>query len=136
MPHQRFDLLSKQASQLAALAQPSGCECRKASSVRRIWIEDPYAPAKGRILAAVGATNRVRVVWGGDYGYMNVVGFVSELDAVEMFFTSLLGQASHFMLTKGRVVDERGRSRTRSFRQSFYLAFASRIFERLRSWRL
>ncbi len=74
-----------------------------------IWIEDPYAPAKGRLLAAVGATNRVRVVWDGDYGYMNVVGFVSELDAVEMVFMSLLVQASHSMLTKGRVVDERGR---------------------------
>lgn len=35
------------------------------------------------------------------------------------------------MLAKGKVVDRRGRSRTRSFRQSFLLAFADRIHERL-----
>ena len=114
-----------------AFAQKSGAQQRENPSVRRIWVEDPYTVAKGQLLAAVGATNRVRVIWDDAYGYMNVVGFVSDLDVVELLFTSLLVQASHALLAKGKIIDERGRSRTRSFRQSFYLAFASRIYERL-----
>ena len=35
------------------------------------------------------------------------------------------------MLAKGRIRDARGRSRTRSFRQSFFVAFAQRVHERL-----
>ena len=62
---------------------------------------------------------------------MAVAGFRADLDAVEVLFTSLLLQASRAMLAKGKVRDGRGRSRTRSFRQSFIVAFASRIGERL-----
>ena len=114
-----------------ALAQGTGHQPREAPGARRIWVDDPYASAKGQLLAVVGASNRARVIWDATYGYMSVVGFESDLEAVEILFTSLLVQASHAMLARGKVLDERGRSRTRSFRQSFYLAFASRIHERL-----
>jgi hypothetical protein len=62
---------------------------------------------------------------------MAVVGFAADLDAVDALFTSLLVQATKAMVGKGRRTDHRGRSRTRSFRQSFLVAFASRIHERL-----
>ncbi len=114
-----------------ALAQGAGHQPREVPRAQRIWVDDPYASAKGQLLAVVGASNRARVIWDATYGYMSVVGFESDLEAVEILFTSLLVQASHAMLARGKVSDERGRSRTRSFRQSFYLAFASRIHERL-----
>jgi hypothetical protein len=46
--------------------------------------------------------------------------------------TSLLVQATTAMATAGRQVDDCGRSRTRSFRQSFLVGFAARIGQRLR----
>jgi hypothetical protein len=62
---------------------------------------------------------------------MTLVGFEPDLNTVEMLFTSLLMQASTSMLAKGRIRDSRGHSRTRSFRQSFFVAFGQRIHERL-----
>jgi hypothetical protein len=114
-----------------AFAQSSGEQVREAPIARRIWVDDPYAAAKGQLLAVVGASNRANVIWDESYAHMSIVGFESDLETVEILFTSLLVQASHAMLARGKVIDERGRSRTRSFRQSFYIAFASRIHERL-----
>jgi hypothetical protein len=48
-----------------------------------------------------------------------------------MLFTSLLVQANAAMLRAGAKRDAYGRSRTRAFRQSFLVAYAVRIGERL-----
>ncbi len=98
---------------------------------RRLAVDDPYATAKSQLLGVIADANGVRCVWYERFAMMALVGFGADLDAVDMLFTSLLVQASRAMLAKGRVTDGRGRSRTRSFRQSFLLAFASRIHERL-----
>jgi hypothetical protein len=113
-----------------ALARAEGSD-REPPAARRILLEDPYAAAKSRLLAVVAAANEVRCVWYPHLGMMAVVGYPSDLDAVEMLFTSLLVQATRAMLAQGSVNDRYGRSRTRSFRQSFLLAFAIRIGERL-----
>src|SRR5438552_3000516 len=55
----------------------------------------------------------------------------ADLDAVELLFTSLLVQANAAMIRAGGKKDEYGRSRTRSFRQSFLVPYAIRIGERL-----
>src|SRR3974377_713718 len=60
-----------------------------------------------------------------------VVGFPSDLDAVELLYTSLLVQANTAMLREGAKKDAYGRSRTRAFRQSFLVAYAYRIGVRL-----
>ena len=75
--------------------------------------------------------NRCRVVWSKDLGLVTVIGFPADLDAVELLFTSLLVQANTAMLRTGGKRDGSGRSRTRAFRQSFLLAYAVRIGERL-----
>lgn len=79
----------------------------------------------------VAVANGVRAVWDDQYALMTLVGFGADLEVVDVLFTSLSVQASRAVLAKGRVRDARGRSRTRSFRQSFYVAFAQRIHERL-----
>ena len=50
---------------------------------------------------------------------------------MELLFTSLLVQANTAMLREGAKRDACGRSRTRAFRQSFLVAYALRIGERL-----
>ncbi len=60
-----------------------------------------------------------------------VLGFPGDLDAVELLFTSLLVQATTAVVQAGSRRDAYGRSRTRSFRQSFLTSYAQRIGERL-----
>ena len=99
---------------------------------RRIWLDDPYADAKAQLLAAVADANSCRSVMLTGLGCAHVVGFTTDLDVVDMLHTSLLVQATAAMAAAGPQRDARGRSRTRSFRQSFLIAYAWRIGERLR----
>jgi hypothetical protein len=98
---------------------------------RRIGIDDPYAQGKAGLLATVAGANRCRAVWMSAYGFSTIVGFPADLEAVEILYTSLLVQAIRALTAAGPVRDRAGRSRTRSFRQSFLIAFAGRIGERL-----
>jgi hypothetical protein len=98
---------------------------------RRIWLDDPYADAKAQVLAAVARANACRSVMLSGLGCAHVTGFASDLDVVELLHTSLLVQATSAMAAAGPQRDGRGRSRTRSFRQSFLIAYAWRIGQRL-----
>jgi Protein of unknown function (DUF2786) len=102
-----------------------------AASGRRLWLDAPYPGAKALLVQAVAAANRCRTVWRADPGFATVVGPDTELDIVELLTTSLLLQASRAMLAAGRQTTRAGASRTRSFRQSFLVAYATRIGERL-----
>jgi hypothetical protein len=97
----------------------------------RIGVDDPYASAKSHLLHHIADANRCRAVWSAGLGFSTVFGAPSDLEMVELLFTSLLVQGTEAMVRAGRSVDHRGRSRTRSFRQSFLLAYAARIGERL-----
>ena len=98
---------------------------------RRLAVDDPYAHGKALLLAAVATANRCCTVWSDAYGFATVVGFGSDIDIVELLYVSLLVQATRAMTAAGAVRDSAGRSRTRSFRQSFLISFAGRIGERL-----
>jgi hypothetical protein len=112
---------------LAALDQSSSEE----PSGRRIGIENPYETPKAMLLGAVAGANRCRTVWTRDLGFSTAIGFPADLNAVELLFTSLLIQATAAMMKAGPRTDHHGRSRTRSFRQSFLTAYAARIGQRL-----
>lgn len=98
----------------------------------RVPVDDPYAGAKSILLSEVAAANRCRAVWSKGLGFSTVLGFESDLEFVDVLYTSLLVQATSAMVAAGSQVDRSGRSRTRSFRQAFLLAYASRIGQRLR----
>lgn len=100
---------------------------------RRIGVDNPYEAAKALLLDAIANANRCRSVWAKELGFATVVGFPSDLDGVELLYTSLLVQATTAMTRAGSRRDVRGRSRTRAFRQSFLTSFAVRIGERLRA---
>ena len=112
---------------LAALDQGSS----EKTTGYRIGIDNPYAQPKAMLLGAVAEANRCRTVWSRDLGFSTAIGFPADLDAVELLFTSLLVQATTAMMHAGSRSDGSGRSRTRSFRQSFLTAYALRIGHRL-----
>jgi hypothetical protein len=97
----------------------------------RVWIDNPYADGKSLLLNNVATANRCRAVFYRSLGLVTAVGFPADLDAVDLLFTSLLVQADTAVREAGPQVDRSGRSRTRSFRASFWVAFASRIGQRL-----
>lgn len=102
------------------------------ADARRLWLDNPYLGAKAMLVDVVASANRCRAVFYEDLGFVTVLGDNVDLDIVEMLTTSLLVQATTAMLAAGQQTDRYGRSRTRSYRQSFLLAYATRIGERLR----
>ena len=123
------ELMAKYSIDHALLAAETGQA--EAPGGRRIAVDNPYEAPKATLLQIVAQANRCRVVWTKDLGLVTVIGFPADLDAVELLFTSLLVQANSAMLRSGGKRDGAGRSRTRAFRQSFLLAYAIRIGERL-----
>ncbi len=99
----------------------------------RLAVDDPYASAKSLLLSEVASANSCRAVWSKEFGFSTVFGFDNAVEFVEVLYTSLLVQATAAMNAAGSQIDRYGRSRTRSFRQSFLVAYASRIGDRLRA---
>ncbi len=99
---------------------------------RRIGTDDPYAQSKALLLDEVATANRCRTVWSASLGFSTVFGHEGDIDGVEILYTSLLVQATRAIAAAGSQTDRRGRSTTRSFRKSFYVAYATRIGQRLR----
>jgi hypothetical protein len=123
------ELMAKYSIDHALLAAEAGRA--ETPGGRRIAVDNPYEAAKATLLQIVAEANRCRVVWSRELGLVTVIGFPADLDAVELLFTSLLVQANTAMLRTGGTRDGSGRSTTRAFRQSFLLAYAVRIGERL-----
>ncbi|MFJ9693481.1 DUF2786 domain-containing protein [Kitasatospora sp. NPDC101183] len=109
-----------------ALLAASGAD-RDAPAAVRIGVDNPYEGPKTMLLDAVAAANRCRVVWAKEFGFCTVIGFDGDLDGVELLYTSLLVQATHALNKAGSRKD----SRSKAFRQSFLVAYAARIRERL-----
>ncbi|MDQ0795658.1 DUF2786 domain-containing protein [Streptomyces sp. B1I3] len=97
----------------------------------RIGVDAPYEDAKAILLDAVASANRCRAVWNSDLGFTTVVGFEPDLEAVELLFTSLLVQGTAAMAKAEAGQRAGGRRRTKTFRQSFLLAYAHRLGSRL-----
>ncbi|MGH8984416.1 MAG: DUF2786 domain-containing protein [Acidimicrobiia bacterium] len=124
------ELMTRYSLDRAVVASEQGDD---AAPVRRgIAVEAPYADTKALLLSEVASANRCRTVWNREACVCTVVGFEADIEATELLFTSLLVQAGTAMRASGPVRDSAGRSRTRSFRRSFLLGFATRIGERLR----
>ncbi|MBE8520945.1 DUF2786 domain-containing protein [Amycolatopsis sp. H6(2020)] len=93
-------------------------------AARRIWLDTPYTDAKSLLVHVVAAANRCRAVFDPRWEFVTVVGDEDDLDAVALLTTSLLVQA-----TRAMIADPAGRSRP--FRKSFLVSYATRIGERL-----
>ncbi|MEU9102577.1 DUF2786 domain-containing protein [Streptomyces sp. NPDC048361] len=93
----------------------------------RIGVDAPYETAKAILLDAVASANHCRAVWNSALGFTTVVGFESDLEAVELLHTSLLVQGTAAMTKAEAAQRAGGRKRTKTFRQSFLLAYAGRL---------
>jgi Protein of unknown function (DUF2786) len=130
------ELMTRHAIDVAAVEAEQGGGGR--TSGRRIGIDDPYARARVTLLSEVARANRCRAVWSRGLGFATLFGDEGDLDAVEVLYTSLLVQATRAMVVARRPGTGVGRraapsgAATRSFRQSFLLAYAHRIGDRLR----
>lgn len=111
-----------------ALVTPAA-ETGPRAAARRLWLDPPYASAKSSLVHQVAAANRCRAIGLAALDMVTVIGHATDLATVELLVTSLLVQADRAML----VADDGSvpRSRTRSFRHAFLLAYATRIGERL-----
>ena len=113
-----------------ALAE-GGNEVRSRPAVRRIWVDAPYIMAKTLIISAVAKSNDCFITLSKEWGFVTLVGHDADLASTDLLSTSLLVQATRAMTATGSHVTHRGRSRTRSFRHAFLVAYAGRICERL-----
>ncbi|MEU6732387.1 DUF2786 domain-containing protein [Streptomyces physcomitrii] len=123
------ELMARQGVDEAVLAARR--PAKDVPSACRIGVDAPYETAKAVLLDAVARANRCRAVWNSGYGFSTVVGFESDLEAVELLHTSLLVQATAAMTRAEAAQRKGGRKRTKSFRQSFLASYAHRIGDRL-----
>ena len=121
------ELISRHALDLLLEREPSTA----VAGARRLWLSAPYVFQKGLLVTAVAEANRCRAVLTESLGVCTLVGHETDLAAVDLLVTSLLLQAESAMRRLGRQSDRSGTSRTRSFRQSFLVAYAQRVGERL-----
>ncbi len=103
----------------------------QAATSTRLWLDSPYLDAKSHLVAAIATANRCKSVFHPDLGFVALIGDPLDLDITELLATSLLVQATRAMVAEGSQITRAGTSRTRSFRQSFLIAYAARIGERL-----
>ncbi|WP_225801768.1 DUF2786 domain-containing protein [Streptomyces sp. NK15101] len=123
------ELMARHSLDEATLA--AGAPSPETPGAIRIGVEPPYEQAKAILLDAVATANHCRAVWNEAYGFSTVVGFEADLDPVELLYTSLLVQGTAAMTRAEAEQRAGGRKRTKSFRQSFLLAYANRLGARL-----
>ncbi|MGW0041546.1 DUF2786 domain-containing protein [Rhodococcus sp. NPDC003348] len=93
---------------------------------RRIHLDRPYSKQKGLLLTTVGEANHIRTLYNAVDDIATVLGTPSDLEKVDLLFTSLLVQATRAMHA------EQARGATSAaFRRAFLYGFAIRIGQRL-----
>jgi hypothetical protein len=127
------ELMAKFSLDRALVEADPAVEIPDDSAARRLWVDTPYVSAKAQLVGAVASANRCRTVVIDQLAVVTIVGAELDLQLTEILSTSLLVQANRAMLVAGKHIGRRGESRTRSFRQSFLMAYAQRIGERLQA---
>lgn len=125
------ELMAKFSLDHALVAADPDSGFADGSAARRIWVDTPYVSAKAQLVGAVASANHCRTVSTDQLAMVTVVGADLDLELTELLSTSLLVQANRAMLAAGKHIGRYGESKTRSFRQSFLMAYAQRIGERL-----
>ncbi|MHC0431818.1 DUF2786 domain-containing protein [Streptomyces sp. O3] len=115
---------------LLATAQGGGLAADVPAACR-IGVDGPYETAKAILLDAAATANHCRAVWNEALGFATVIGFEPDLESVELLYTSLLVQGDAAMTKAEAGQRAGGRKRTKTFRQSFLLAYAHRLGDRL-----
>ncbi|WCO68522.1 DUF2786 domain-containing protein [Iamia majanohamensis] len=124
------ELMTRHSVEHAVVAG-AGAGRRSRPVARRLRLDDPYADAKALLVQVVAEASRCRAVQHTGVQMSTVVGFESDIAAVEVLFTSLLVQAQTALQELAGQTEAGSRERTRGFRSSFLTGFAHRIGQRL-----
>jgi hypothetical protein len=134
-------LMIKHAIDEAILAE-AGPEAREEVTSREITLTSPYADEKSLLLTEIAEVNRVRTVSPTRpfHGKLpaTLVGYPSDLDRVEVLFTSLLLQASREVMQvrpgEPSWIEAKlfGRESLTTYRRSWMLGFSETVGQRLR----
>ncbi|WP_331461079.1 DUF2786 domain-containing protein [Micromonospora tarapacensis] len=125
------ELVTRHSLDEALLAARGGDTAPVVPYARRIGVDHPHEKEKASLLDAVARANRCHTVSSPELAFSTVFGFDTDIDAVDLLYTSLLVQAHRAMARAEPPGGKAGRSRLKAFRQSFLVAFADRIDERL-----
>lgn len=120
------ELMSRHSIATAMLEDPD----ESAPAAVRIWHERPYVKAQASLLGAIADAASCRAVYQPGFEVSTVFGMGTDLDAVELLFTSLLVQSAAEL----RAAEAGGgvpSSRRKSFRNAFHHGYADRV-----GWRL
>jgi hypothetical protein len=123
--------ITRHAIDMALLAGTTGHADDERPTSTRVDIDDPYADAKSLLLQIVAGSNRCRTVYHSRLAISTVLGFPADLAATELLFTSLLVQGQAALAVAGRSAPPGARTRSRSYRSAFLVAYANRIGQRL-----
>ena len=127
------ELMAKYGIDEAMASQRGHVNAKPGNKV--ILVDAPYAGPKASLLNVVAKAFRCRAVQlaSRDKTHLKVhlFGFESDMEMVEILFTSLLLQASHGAVRVEKQTDYYGRTRTRSARSSYILGFAYAVQTRL-----
>ena len=97
----------------------------------RLPIDAPYANIKALLLQTIAEQSRCRTMLLSSLDLSTVIGYPSDLQAVEVLFTSLLLQAQHALAEAGAAAPPGSRVRSQAFRPAFLSGFTGRIGARL-----
>ena len=125
------ELVARHSLDAALLAARGGAAAPVVPYARRIGVDHPHEKEKASLLDAVARANRCHTVSSPELAFSTVFGFDTDIDAVDLLYTSLLVQAHRAMARAEPPGGKAGRRRLKAFRQSFLVAFAVRIDERL-----
>ncbi|KXK59938.1 hypothetical protein AWW66_21645 [Micromonospora rosaria] len=125
------ELVTRHSLDEALLAARAGEATPVVPYARRMGVDHPHEKEKAALLDAVARANRCHTVSSPELAFSTVFGFDTDIDAVDLLYTSLLVQAHRAMARAEPPGGKAGRGRLKAFRQSFLVAFAVRIDERL-----
>lgn len=123
---QEAEALSAKAQELMArhaFAEAALDEGPQRAAAARIWLEQPYVPAKAQLVDAVAEANRCRSVFYPKLGCVVLVGHETDLETVRLLSASLGVQATRALTAAP--------GRTRAYRNAFLSGYAHRVRTRL-----
>jgi hypothetical protein len=125
------ELMAKYAIDAALIDARS--DTREKPEARRFDIDPGYNLPKATMWAVIAQAHRCKVVRHrtGRRTAVTVVGYPSDIDVVELLFTSLSLQAANGMIAASRERPWLSAGEVRSFRTSFLYGFASTVQRRL-----
>lgn len=99
--------------------------------VARLPVDPPYPNAKALLLQTVAEQTRCRTLFIKNVQMSTVIGYQTDLEAVELLFISLLVQAQQALAEASAGAPPGSRQRSAGFRSAFLQGFTGRIGERL-----